>query len=82
MVTEQVNQCLEGFLRCFVRSCQTKWVDWIPLAEFWYNTILHSALGKTPFEVLYGHPLVTLESMLSNLVLFQICSCGSRIEQP
>jgi hypothetical protein len=31
-------------------------VDWIPLAEFWYNTTLHSALGKTPFEVLYGHP--------------------------
>ncbi|KAM0929344.1 hypothetical protein ACQ4PT_001454 [Festuca glaucescens] len=53
--TERVNQCLEGFLRCFVSSCQTKWSDWIPLAEFWYNTTIHSALGKTPFEVLYGH---------------------------
>lgn len=53
--TERVNQCLEGFLRCFVSSCQKQWLQWIPLAEFWYNTTLHSTLGKTPFEVLYGH---------------------------
>jgi ferritin-like metal-binding protein YciE len=53
--TERVNQCLEGFLRCFVSSWQKKWVQWIPLAEFWYNTTVHSSLGKTPFEAIYGH---------------------------
>jgi hypothetical protein len=54
--TERVNQCLETFLRCFVHTCPSRWVRWLPLAEYWYNTSTHSALGRTPFEVLYGHP--------------------------
>jgi hypothetical protein len=54
--TERVNQCLETYLRCFVHSCPRLWPNWLPLAEFWYNTCHHSSLGKTPFEVLYGHP--------------------------
>uniref|UniRef100_A0A8R7P7T8 Integrase catalytic domain-containing protein n=1 Tax=Triticum urartu TaxID=4572 RepID=A0A8R7P7T8_TRIUA len=53
--TEWVNQCLETFLRCFVHACPTKWYMWLPLAEFWYNTSPHSALGTSPFGVLYGH---------------------------
>jgi len=53
--TERVNQCLEAFLRCFVHSCPRRWLRWVSLAEYWYNTSLHSALGKSPFEVLYGH---------------------------
>jgi hypothetical protein len=28
---------------------------WLSLVEFWYNTYHHSSLGKSPFEVLYGH---------------------------
>lgn len=54
--TERLNQCLETFLRCTVNSCPKQWSQWLPLAEFWYNTSYHSALGQSPFEVLYGHP--------------------------
>jgi len=54
--TERLNQRLETYLRCLVQTCPSKWCQWISLAEYWYNTTYHSALGKTPFEVLYGHP--------------------------
>jgi hypothetical protein len=53
--TERVNQCLETYLRCFVHACPTKWIQWLSLAEFWYNSSFHSSLGRSPFEVLYGH---------------------------
>ena len=56
--TERVNQCLEAFLCCFTHACPAKWAQWLSLAEYWYNTSLHSALdGKSPFQVLYGHSL-------------------------
>jgi hypothetical protein len=54
--TERLNQCLEGFLRCSVHACPKEWPKWLSLAEYWYNTNFHSALGTTPFEVSYGHP--------------------------
>lgn len=54
--SERLNQCLEAYLRCFVHSCPKKWYEWLPLAEYWYNTTYHSALDRTPFEALYGHP--------------------------
>lgn len=53
--TEHVNQCLETFVRCFVHACPSQWKKWLSLVEFWYNTSWHSAINKTPFEVLYGH---------------------------
>lgn len=55
--TERVNQCMETFLLCFANACPSKWIDWIYLAEYWYNTTWHSSLGFSPFSVLYGqHP--------------------------
>jgi hypothetical protein len=52
--TERVNQCLETYLRCFIHSCPRQWLKWLSLAEFWYNTSDHSAIGRSPFEVLFG----------------------------
>lgn len=46
---------METFLRCFVHTCPTKWLQWISVAEYWYYTSYRSALGHTQFEVLYGY---------------------------
>lgn len=53
--TERVNQCLEMFLRCTVQDNPKSWTSHLPLAEFWYNSSVHSSLGCSPFKALYGH---------------------------
>lgn len=53
--TERVNQCLETYLRCFVSACPKRWSLWITLAQFWYNSTMHSAIGMSPFKAMYGH---------------------------
>jgi hypothetical protein len=52
---ERLNQTMETFLRCFVNACPSKWLHWLSLAEFWYNSSTHSALDMSPFEALYGY---------------------------
>ncbi|KAJ0436024.1 putative nucleotidyltransferase, Ribonuclease H [Helianthus annuus] len=54
--TEVVNRTLEQYLRCFAGDRPKKWTDWLPWAEFSYNTSVHSATKMTPFEVVYGRP--------------------------
>lgn len=42
--------------------CTTKkheWSQWLPLAEYWYNTSYHTTIKTIPFEILYGQPPLT-----------------------
>jgi hypothetical protein len=52
--TEVVNKGLETYLRCFSSEKKNHWAQWLPLAEWWYNTSYHTATRMTPFEVVYG----------------------------
>jgi hypothetical protein len=53
--SERVNQCLEMYLRCAISDSPKQWRTWLPLAEFWYNSSYHTALGCSPFKALYGY---------------------------
>jgi hypothetical protein len=54
--TDKVNQCLENYLRCMDFLEPKKWLSWLSLAEWWYNSNYHTSLKCTPFEALYGYP--------------------------
>jgi transposase InsO family protein len=53
--TERLNQCLETFLHYFISACPKKWLTWLLLADYWYNSSYHSAIQRSPFEALYGY---------------------------
>ena len=52
--TEVVNSCLETYLRCFTSRRPASWIQWLPWAEFWYNSSYHSPIKTTPIFAVYG----------------------------
>ncbi|KAL0730136.1 hypothetical protein Bca4012_026229 [Brassica carinata] len=54
--TEVTNKTLETYLRCMTSDSPHKWSEWLPLAEWWYNTTYHTAIRSSPFEIIYGQP--------------------------
>ncbi|GKC21063.1 retrotransposable element Tf2 [Tanacetum coccineum] len=67
---EVVNKCLECYLRCMSGERPKKWVQWLSLAEYWYNTNKHSSINVSPNEAIYGqtpplhNPYVAGESVV------------------
>ncbi|GJZ53419.1 transposon ty3-G gag-pol polyprotein [Tanacetum coccineum] len=54
--TEVINRIMEQYLRCFTGDQPKKWLDWLPWAEYSYNTSVHSSTKLSPFQVVYGRP--------------------------
>ena len=54
--TKVVNKSLKHYLRAFAADRPQSWVDWLSLAEFWFDTNFHTSLKLTPFEALYRYP--------------------------
>ncbi|KAJ8765349.1 hypothetical protein K2173_012046 [Erythroxylum novogranatense] len=69
---EVVNHILEQYLRCYTHDRPHKWVDWLPWAEFSYNTSVHSATKLSPFEVVYGIPPLRLNSYILGTTNVQV----------
>jgi Integrase core domain len=53
--SERLNQCLEQYLRCMMGQQSKKWMRWLYLAKWWYNTNHHTSINMTPFKALYGY---------------------------
>ena len=43
------------YLRCSVQDSPKAWAQWLSLAELWYNSSYHTALGCSPFKALYRY---------------------------
>ena len=54
--SEAVNKTISMHLRCITGDRPRAWLDWLPWAEYVYNTAYHSALRTTPFDMVYGRP--------------------------
>lgn len=71
--SEALNRCLEMYLRCCVADHPHKWLQFLPWAEFWYNTSYQISSQMTPFEVVYGRkpPTITgyLRASTTNILL-------------
>ena len=49
--TKRMNRDLQQYLCLFTVEKQHKWVDWLPIAQFSYNTKKQASTQKSPFEV-------------------------------
>jgi transposase InsO family protein len=54
--SEAVNKSIAMYLRCITGDRPRSWLEWLPWAEYCYNTAFHSTLHTTPFQVVYGRP--------------------------
>ncbi|CAA0830135.1 Unknown protein, partial [Striga hermonthica] len=60
--TGVTNRTLEQYLRCYVHQFPKRWENYLPWAEYWYNTTYHSSTKATPFELVYGRKPPTIVS--------------------
>nr|GEZ08164.1 33 kDa ribonucleoprotein, chloroplastic [Tanacetum cinerariifolium] len=52
--TEVVNRTLEQYFRCFTGDKPNKWTEWLPWAEYSYNTSTRTSIKLMHFQIVYG----------------------------
>lgn len=62
-----MNQELEQYLRAFCSSSQDDWAMLIPYAEYTHNAHQHSAIKKSPFELLHGYQPWAYPAIIENM---------------
>ena len=64
--TERMNRDLQQYLQLFTAENQDKWTDWLPIAQFSYNTKKQASTKKSPFEITCSYvPRMGIEQRVS-----------------
>jgi hypothetical protein len=77
-----LQRCLETYLRCFAFDMQNQWAQWLPLAEWWYNTSYHTTTCMTPLEVVYRQKTLSVLSYIIGVSKVQEVEKNLTIERP
>jgi hypothetical protein len=52
--SEAANKVIMMCLHCLAGDRPRQWLQWLPWAEYYYNTVFHSSLKTTSLNVVYG----------------------------
>ena len=57
-----MNKSFKHYLKAFAADKLSLWVEWLPLAEYLFNTNYYTSTKLSPFEALYDYlPLRLVE---------------------
>jgi len=60
--SEAANKIVSMYLRCLTGDRPRNWLEWLPWAEFCYNSSYQQSLKTSPFHVVYGRHPPTIRS--------------------
>jgi hypothetical protein len=60
--SKSANRVIIMFLRCHTGDQLRQWLQWLPWAEYVFNTAYQSLLRDTPFHVVYGRDPPSIRS--------------------
>ena len=52
--SEATNKIIAIYLHCLTRDRPRQWLEWLPWAEFCYNSSYQQSLKTSPFQLVYG----------------------------
>src|SRR5947209_13085811 len=53
--TERMNQIVEQYLRAYVDYLQKNWIQFLPTAQFSYNSAIHETTKLSPHYARFGY---------------------------
>nr|KYP43739.1 Retrotransposable element Tf2 [Cajanus cajan] len=62
--TDVLNHVLEQYLRSFIHTHLAQWSHFLSLAEWSYNTSVHTATRYFPFQIIFGKPFASIPHYL------------------